>query len=103
ADRAASEYLVRELAHLFPADLIVSEEAEPPRSRQTEAEPPRSRESEAEPPASAGAARVWYIDPIDGTKEFIRGGTDWTVMIGAAEDGEPVAGVVHRPLTGETY
>ena len=51
-----------------------------------------------------GAGRVvWYVDPIDGTTNFARGLPAWCVSIAAAIDGEVVAGVVHAPVTGETF
>lgn len=45
----------------------------------------------------------WLIDPLDGTKEFVRRGTDFTVNIALIEDRRPVLGVVHLPATGETF
>jgi myo-inositol-1(or 4)-monophosphatase len=46
-------------------------------------------------------ARVWIVDPIDGTREFIEGIPEWCVSIGLIEDGQPVAGGIHNPATGE--
>ncbi len=46
--------------------------------------------------------RVWVIDPIDGTHNFIRGMPHWAVSIGVIENGRPVAGVIHSPATGTT-
>ena len=46
---------------------------------------------------------VWYVDPIDGTTNFARGLPTWCVSIAAEVDGEIVAGVVHAPVTGETF
>jgi myo-inositol-1(or 4)-monophosphatase len=46
-------------------------------------------------------ARVWIVDPIDGTREFIEGIPEWCVSIGLIEDGKPVAGGIHNPATGE--
>ena len=43
----------------------------------------------------------WIIDPIDGTKSFIRGIPFFATLIGLEEDGEVTAGVVHAPATGE--
>ncbi len=48
-----------------------------------------------------GNCRVWIVDPIDGTKEFVEGIPEWCVSIGLIEDGKPVAGGVHNPATGE--
>lgn len=41
--------------------------------------------------------RVWIVDPIDGTREFIRGIPEWCVSIGLVEDGQPVAGGIYSP------
>lgn len=48
-----------------------------------------------------GKSRVWIVDPIDGTKEFVEGIPEWCVSIGLIEDGKPVAGGIHNPATGE--
>lgn len=45
----------------------------------------------------------WLVDPLDGTKEFINGGQDFTVNIGLIRNGEPVIGVVYAPVRGELY
>jgi myo-inositol-1(or 4)-monophosphatase len=45
--------------------------------------------------------RVWIVDPIDGTREFIEGIPEWCVSIGLIESGQPVAGGIHNPATGE--
>ena len=44
--------------------------------------------------------RVWVVDPIDGTREFIDGIPEWCVSIGLVEDGVPVAGGVMSPPNG---
>ena len=45
----------------------------------------------------------WIIDPIDGTKNFIRRIPFWSVLLALEEHGEVTAGVVHNPVTGELY
>jgi histidinol-phosphatase len=45
--------------------------------------------------------RRWIIDPIDGTKNFIRRVPVWATLIGLEENGEVTAGVIHNPVTGE--
>jgi histidinol-phosphatase len=45
--------------------------------------------------------RRWIIDPIDGTKNFIRRIPVWATLIGLEEDGEVTVGVIHNPVTGE--
>ena len=46
--------------------------------------------------------RVWVVDPLDGTREFVTGIPEWCVAIGLVVDGEPVAGGICNPVTGET-
>ena len=46
---------------------------------------------------------IWYLDPIDGTSNFIFGLSMWGVSIGLAYRGQPVAGAFHMPVTGRTY
>ena len=48
-------------------------------------------------------ARYWLVDPLDGTKEFIKRNGEFTVNIAMMENGIPVAGVVHVPVKGVTY
>jgi myo-inositol-1(or 4)-monophosphatase len=47
--------------------------------------------------------RVWVVDPLDGTREFLSGIPEWCVSIGFVEDGCSVAGGVHNPQTSETF
>ncbi|MDQ7018776.1 MAG: 3'(2'),5'-bisphosphate nucleotidase CysQ [Robiginitomaculum sp.] len=62
----------------------------------------------AEEAAEAGnipktAEAFFLVDPLDGTKEFIRGGTDFTVNIGLIKNGVPVFGQIYVPATGRFY
>jgi 3'(2'), 5'-bisphosphate nucleotidase len=84
ADREASAHIVEGLRAAFPGDVVISEELEID-------------------PARTTAARVWYVDPIDGTRDFIRGDDGFAVMIGLCLDGVPVVGVVHQPTRARTY
>ena len=45
----------------------------------------------------------WIIDPIDGTKNFVRHIPIWAVLIALEEDGQVTTGVVHNPVTGELF
>ena len=45
----------------------------------------------------------WIIDPIDGTRAFIMGLPVWGCLLGLLRDGEPVAGLMHQPVLGETF
>lgn len=48
-------------------------------------------------------SRFWSVDPLDGTKEFIKKNGEFTVNIALVENGEPVLGVVHAPVLDRTY
>jgi 3'(2'), 5'-bisphosphate nucleotidase len=84
ADRAASAFIVDRLRAAFPDDVILSEEIPDDGSR-------------------LGRSRVWMVDPIDGTSDFIAGDTGYVVMIGLAVDGRPHVGAVAHPLTNRVY
>lgn len=45
--------------------------------------------------------RAWVVDPLDGTREFVEGLPEWSVSIGLVEDGQPVAGGILNPATGQ--
>lgn len=47
--------------------------------------------------------RVWVVDPLDGTREFVNQIPEWCVSIGLVEDGRAVAGGISNPATGETF
>ena len=68
ADKRANEFIVEGLNRLFPHDLIVAEES-------------------AQIENARGTGPVWYVDPLDGTKEFISRNGEFSVMIGLALDG----------------
>jgi len=48
-------------------------------------------------------SRVWVVDPLDGTREFVQGIPEFCVSIGFAENGMPVAGGIYNPATKETF
>ena len=50
-----------------------------------------------------GAAYVWVLDPIDGTKSFIAGMPAWGTLIGLLKDGLPAYGMMHQPFIGERF
>lgn len=52
---------------------------------------------------SGASGRRWILDPIDGTRDFVRGNRFWCVLIALEEGGDPVVGVAHFPMLGETY
>jgi myo-inositol-1(or 4)-monophosphatase len=54
-------------------------------------------------PAHRTAARVFIVDPIDGTRAFIEGEPTWAHSLALVENGRPIAGVVHLPARHKTY
>ncbi|MBF0590219.1 MAG: 3'(2'),5'-bisphosphate nucleotidase CysQ [Magnetococcales bacterium] len=48
-------------------------------------------------------SRVWVVDPIDGTKDFIQGRKEYAISVGLVEDGLPVAACTLNPATGELF
>ena len=50
-----------------------------------------------------GAKRVWVVDPIDGTRDYLRGRPGWCVSVALVEDGQPVIGVLDAPARGEVW
>jgi myo-inositol-1(or 4)-monophosphatase len=49
------------------------------------------------------ADRVWVVDPIDGTRDYLRGRPGWAVSIALVENGQPVIGVLDAPARGEVW
>lgn len=54
-------------------------------------------------PGVPPAGRAWIIDPIDGTKNYVRGVPVWATLIGLVDDGQPVVGVVSAPALGRRW
>ena len=86
ADEVAHGILLDGLGRLDPDTPVVSEEAE--------AAPFETRRA---------WRRFWLVDPLDGTKEFIKRRAEFTVNVALIEDGEPVFGVVLAPALGLLY
>ncbi|HQR88409.1 MAG TPA: 3'(2'),5'-bisphosphate nucleotidase CysQ [Caulobacter sp.] len=86
ADQAGERLILQRLAEVFPDVPTVSEE----------------HASEFGAPEDIGP-RFFLLDPIDGTKAFVRGDPSFTVNIGLIENGVPVAGAIVSPVTGETW
>jgi 3'(2'), 5'-bisphosphate nucleotidase len=84
ADREANELIVSRLQKEFPDDGILAEESTDSVHR-------------------LDKDRVWLIDPMDGTKNFINRDGDFAVQIGLALGGESVLGVVYQPVRGVLY
>lgn len=60
-------------------------------------------EETADAPERLGCSRVWVVDPIDGTRDFVRGRTGWCVSAALVEDGCPVLGVLAVPARGQLF
>ena len=85
ADEEAEKLILAELSAAFPGVPVVAEE-----------------EAAAGRIAAVGS-RFFLVDPVDGTKEFIKRGGEFTVNIGEIVDGKPVAGVVLAPALGRLF
>jgi myo-inositol-1(or 4)-monophosphatase len=81
ADREVEAMIIERLQTAFPEDGILGEEG-------------------GAIPGTSG--RLWVIDPIDGTFNFVRGGSQWAVSIGLWDGKKPVAGIVYAPAMGLT-
>ncbi|MCZ7575891.1 MAG: hypothetical protein M5U18_02070 [Dehalococcoidia bacterium] len=84
ADIRAAEILHETLTKAFPGDGWLSEEHTDTAHR-------------------LGRERVWIVDPIDGTREYLQGIPEYAISIGLAIGGRPALGVVHNPATGEIF
>jgi myo-inositol-1(or 4)-monophosphatase len=60
-------------------------------------------EETADNPSRLDQERVWIVDPLDGTREFVKGLPEFCVSIGFVENGVPVAGGIYNPATKETF
>ncbi len=58
-------------------------------------------EETADDPVRLGCRRVWVVDPVDGTREFVEGLPEWCISIGLVEDGRPMAGGIFNPATDQ--
>jgi 3'(2'), 5'-bisphosphate nucleotidase len=87
ADREANALICDALSRAFPGDAILAEESVP--------------ESEAEIARLVAHDRVWYVDPLDGTREFADRNGEFAVMIGLAVKGRAELGVLVMPVSGD--
>lgn len=60
-------------------------------------------EESADDPIRLQRSRVWVVDPLDGTREFVTGIPEFCASVGFVEDGRPVAGGIYNPATDETF
>lgn len=87
ADQKAEAYIEAALKNILPDVVMVGEESVDAHGF----------------PDLAGQDYFWLVDPLDGTKEFISGGGEYTVNIALIYKGEPVMGVVYAPVPGDLY
>jgi 3'(2'), 5'-bisphosphate nucleotidase len=80
ADLLANKIITEGLSKAFPGSSVLSEEE-----------------------SVQSAKSSWFVDPIDGTKEFASGGDDFTINVGLVSSGMPVYGVVGVPAIGTMY
>ena len=86
ADRASHDFLMQALQSVLPGATVVSEESDNLTNNAIEA-----------------AGLFWLVDPLDGTKEFLKRTNEFTVNVALMQDVSPVFGVVHAPAMGLTY
>jgi 3'(2'), 5'-bisphosphate nucleotidase len=84
ADHRANELIVSRLRAAFPGDGIVAEES-------------------ADKSDATARGRVWYVDPLDGTKEFIDRNGEFAVMIGLTVDGDARVGAIYQPTKDKMW
>ena len=84
ADRQANDAIVGLLGATFPEDAVLSEETPDDQGR-------------------LGRSRVWIVDPLDGTRDFVARTGDFCVHVALAVDGVPTVGVVHQPVRDATF
>ena len=60
-------------------------------------------EETVDSPERLNKKRVWIVDPIDGTREFVKGIDEWCISIGLVEDGKPIAGGICNPAADELF
>jgi myo-inositol-1(or 4)-monophosphatase len=60
-------------------------------------------EESVDNPSRLDAARVWIVDPIDGTRAFLAGTPEWTIAVALVENGQPVLAAVFNPATAEMF
>ena len=84
ADKVANAFILTGLAEWRPDDAVLSEESIDDKRR-------------------LASARVWIIDPLDGTREYSEGRSDWAVHVALAVDGAPRIGAVAMPAMGRLY
>jgi myo-inositol-1(or 4)-monophosphatase len=104
ADRAAEEFIRLEIEKHYPTHAILGEEfgaTAAPLSVEKSAHPLLSADNPSAHPLPSVASHRWIIDPIDGTKSFLRGVPLYGVLIGLEIDGQIKVGAAYYPGTDE--
>jgi 3'(2'), 5'-bisphosphate nucleotidase len=86
ADRESNELACERLARAYPGVPVVAEESDPQRYA-----------------GFAHADAVWFVDPLDGTREFVSRNGEFVVMIGLAERGRATVGAIVVPASGRAF
>jgi len=84
ADLEVDRFLKRELARLLPSAAWLSEET-------------------ADDKARTQSGLIWLVDPIDGTRDFVRGRSGWAVSVALVSAGRPLIGMLMAPARGEEW
>jgi len=84
ADLEVDRFLKRELVRLLPSAAWLSEET-------------------ADDKARTASGLIWLVDPIDGTRDFVRGRTGWAVSVALVSAGRPLIGMLAAPARGEEW
>ncbi|OBV10679.1 3'(2'),5'-bisphosphate nucleotidase CysQ [Erythrobacter dokdonensis] len=84
ADIEVDRFLKRELHHLLPAAAWLSEET-------------------ADDKIRTGSGLIWLVDPIDGTRDFVRGRDGWAVSVALVSGGKPLIGMLAAPARAEEW
>jgi 3'(2'), 5'-bisphosphate nucleotidase len=84
ADLDSNTYLVESISEAYAGEPVLAEES-------------------ADSPVRLGAERLWVVDPLDGTREFLARNGEFSVMIGFVSSGEPTIGVVYLPARRLLY
>lgn len=86
ADERAERIILAELQKLAPGQIVIAEEQAAKGGLPSHVDGP-----------------FWLVDPLDGTKEFLKGGDDFTVNIALVDKGLPVLGIVYCPANGRLF
>jgi len=84
ADLEVDRFLKRELTMLLPSAAWLSEET-------------------ADDKARTDSGLIWLVDPIDGTRDYVRGRTGWAISVALVSAGKPLIGVLMAPARGEEW